>query len=237
MALPILNTPTYELTIPSTKKKIKFRPFLVKEEKALLIAQQSEDENTMLNTLKSVIATCTFDKVDVETLAIFDLEYIFCQIRAKSVGEITEVAYSCLNCKDPKGNVKLNVDLSSIQVEFTDKHKSEIQLLKDVGVKMKYPTLSLMKKISESNNLDIDTIFDIVIDCIDSIYTEDEVFNAKDQTRKELEDFINGLTKEQFTKIEEFFETMPKFYKDLEWDCPNCSYHHKVTIQGIESFF
>lgn len=237
MALPVLNTPTYELVIPSTKKKIKYRPFLVKEEKALLIAQQSEDENTMINTLKSVISTCTFDKVDVETLAVFDIEYIFCQIRSKSVGEIAEVSYSCLNCKDPKGNVKLNVDLSAMQVEHNKDHSSKIQLFDDVGVKMKYPTLSLLKRINESKSLDVDTIFDIVIDCIDSIYTDDEVFNAAEQTREELENFINGLTKEHFIKIESFFETMPKFYKDLEWDCPNCNYHHKVTIRGIESFF
>lgn len=237
MALPILNAPTYELTIPSTKKKVKYRPFLVKEEKALLIAQQSEDENVMLSTLKSVIDVCTFGKVKVDDLAIFDVEYMFCQIRSKSVSEFAEVIYNCLNCNDEKGKVKIPVDLASIEVEFNKNHKSNILLFDNVGVTMKYPTLALMKKISEAKSLDIDMIFDIVIDSIESIYTEDEVFSAKDQTREEVETFINNLTKEQFQKIEEFFETMPKFYKTIEWDCPHCKFHHKTIIQGIESFF
>lgn len=237
MALPVLNAPTYELTIPSTKKKVKYRPFLVKEEKALLIAQQSEDENVMLNTLKSVINVCMFEKVNVDNLAIFDIEYIFCQMRAKSVSEFAEVIYNCLNCNDEKGKVKIPVDLSSIEVEFSKKHTSDIHLFDKVGVKMKYPTLSLMKKINEANSLDIDIIFDIVIDSIESIYTEDEVFVTKDQDREEVENFINNLTKEQFQKIEQFFETMPKFYKTIEWDCPNCKFHHKTVLQGIESFF
>lgn len=237
MSLPSLVAPVYELIVPSTKAKIKYRPFLVKEEKALLIAQQSEDENVMLDTLKSVITTCTHNKVDVEKLAVFDIEYMFCQIRSKSVGEIAEIVYNCLNCNDAKGKFKFSLDLSKIEVEFNEKHVRKMLLFNDVGIAMKYPSLDVIKKIKDFETLDIDIIFNVVIDCIESIYTDDEVFLAKDQTREELESFINNLTKEQFDKIEEFFATMPKLQKELKWTCPNCSYKHKTMIQGIESFF
>lgn len=237
MALPIMATPTYEMTVPSTKQKIKYRPFLVKEEKALLLAQQSEDSQTMFDTLKSVIKSCTFDKVDVNKLAIFDIEYIFIQLRAKSVGEISELIFSCLECNDPKAKMPVSIDLTQLQVEFNPDHQLEIQLFDDVGVKMKYPGMNLLSKFKNKSEDDIDTIFQLVIACIDCIYDSDNVYVAAEQTQQELEEFINNLTQEQFAKIQKFFETMPKLEKTLEFDCKVCGFHHKQTVQGIDGFF
>jgi len=237
MALPVMATPTYELTIPSSKKKAKFRPFLVKEEKALLIAQQSEDENVMVDTLKSIVEACLFGNVDVEELAIFDLEYIFCQIRSRSVSELAEVNYKCLNCNDPKGKITIPIDLSKIEVKFEEGHASEIDLFEDVGVKMKYPSIDMIKKISTMDMTDTEAVFNIVVDSIHSVYSNDNVYLAADQTREEIINFIDNLTKEQFDKIEQFFVTMPKFQHEIEWDCPHCRYHHKTIIQGLDNFF
>lgn len=235
MALPNLSTPTYELTLPSTKEKIKFRPFLVKEEKALMIAQQSEDSTTMLNTIKEIIRGCTFDKLDIEKLATFDIEYVFLQLRAKSVGEMSELMFSCKNCNDEKAKIKLNLDLSKIQVSFDPNHKKNIDLFGDVGITMKYPSLELTKKITSDN--DVETTFALITACIESIYDKDSVYSAVDQTPAELEEFINNLTQEQFKKIQEFFETMPKLEHKVEFDCPVCKFHHNHTIKGLESFF
>ena len=237
MALPVIQTPTYELIVPSTKQKIKFRPFLVKEEKALLLAQQSENEQTMLDTLNSVITSCTFGKLETETLAMFDIEYIFIQLRAKSVGEISELIFSCLECGDPKAKIKVEIDLLSLQVSVDPDHKMAIDLINGVGVKMKYPGLEMLHKFKDIDENDVNGVFDLIIDCIESIYDDDNFYPASEQTREELEAFINGLTQEQFQKIQNFFETMPKLEKKIEFHCPICQYHHMQTLQGLNGFF
>lgn len=237
MALPIMSTPTYELTIPSTKQKVKYRPFLVKEEKALMIAQQSENATTMLDTLKGVIDACTFGKVDIAKLAMFDIEYIFVQLRAKSVGEITELVFNCKECNDPKATMNINIDLTTVDVTFNEEHTSDITLFDDVGVKMKYPSIDLINKLKDVKGDDIDNIFNVVIQCIDCIYDADNVYAAADSSREELSQFVNNLTQEQFVKLQRFFETMPKLEKQLEFDCPVCGFHHKQVVQGLESFF
>ena len=237
MALPVMSVPTYELTVPSTKQKIKYRPFLVKEEKTLMIAQQSEDETVMLNTLKSIISGCTFDKLSVDTLAIFDIEYIFTQLRAKSVGEISELIFMCKQCNDPKARMHVDIDLTSLKVEFNEKHMVTIPLFNDVGIKMKYPSLTLLDKMKEFDNNEVSAIFDVITECIDSIYDEDTVYPAAEQTKEELEVFINNLTQEQFLKIQQFFETMPKLEKTIEFSCPVCKHEHSHTIRGLSGFF
>lgn len=237
MALPVITAPTYELTVPSTKEKVKFRPFLVKEEKALMLAQQSENATTMLDTLKDVISSCTLGKLDVSKLAMFDIEYIFVQLRAKSVGEITELVFSCKNCNDPKAKMNVNIDLTTVNVEFDDKHTSDISLFNDVGVKMRYPSLELINKLKDIKDNDINSLFEVIVQCIDCIYDADSVHAAVDSSKEELIQFINNLTQEQFAKLQNFFETMPKLQKELEFDCPVCSFHHKQTIQGLENFF
>lgn len=237
MALPVMKTPTYEMTIPSTKQVVQFRPFLVKEEKALMIAHQSEDPKTMMNTLKGVIDACTFGKVDVSKLAMFDIEYIFVQLRAKSVGEVSELIFSCKQCNDPKAKMKIAIDLTELAVKFDPEHTMDIQLFDNVGVKMKYPGISTVNKLKSASNEDVDSIFSVIIDCIDSIYDADSIYAASEQSKEELTEFINNLTQDQFAKLQKFFETMPKLEKTVEFDCPVCAYHHKQTIQGLEGFF
>lgn len=238
MALPMSNVPTYNVTVPSSNKHVKFRPFLVKEEKALLLAQQSEDLTVMIDTLKDVIRSCVEDKtIDVDNMPTFDLEYLFSQIRAKSVDEKVELYFKCDTCEDEKAVSKVVIDLTSLKVIKDPRHTSKIALFDDVGVNMKYPTAELVKKIQDIGQDDVDTIFDIVVQCIDNIYTEDEIFYAKDQTKEELTDFLNNLTSAQFDKIKEFFETMPKLVKDIDYKCPVCNKDHHSVLEGLNSFF
>lgn len=237
MALPKMNAPLYNVTIPSTKKEIKFRPFLVKEEKSLLLAQQSEDPKVMINTLKSIIENCVVDDVDVNKLATFDYEYLFTQIRAKSVGEIVELLFLCDTCDDDKAKTQVNLDISKFAVEFPEGHNNNILLFDDVGIIMKNPTLDTLDKLEKIKEGDIDSIFDVVADCMESVYNTEEVFNTKDQTKQEVLDFLENLTQEQFKKIENFFLTMPKLKQIVEYDCPVCSKHHTKTMEGLASFF
>jgi hypothetical protein len=237
MALPKMNAPLYNATIPSNKKEIKFRPFLVKEEKSLLLAQQSEDPKVMINTLKSIIENCIVDDVDVDKLATFDYEYLFTQIRAKSVGEIVELLFLCDTCDDDKAKAQVNLDISKFKVEFPEGHDNKISLFDDVGIVMNNPTLATLDKLEKIKEGDVNSIFDVVADCMESVYTTEEVFNTKDQTKQEVIDFLENLTQEQFKKIENFFLTMPKLRQKVEYDCPVCNKHHIKTMEGLESFF
>lgn len=237
MALPMMKAPLYNAIIPSSKKEINFRPFLVKEEKALLLAQQSEDPKVMINTLKSIIENCIVDDVDPDKLAIFDYEYLFTQIRAKSVGEIVELVFLCDTCTDEKAKAPVNLDISKFVVEFPEGHSNKIELFDDVGIMMKNPTIDTLDKLEQINDGDVNAIFDVVADCMESVYTTEEVFNTKDQTKQEVLDFLENLTQEQFKKVENFFLTMPKLRQRVEYDCPVCNKHHVKTMEGLESFF
>lgn len=237
MALPKNSTPIYNLVVPSTNKKVKFRPFLVKEEKSLLLAQQSEDAEVMVNTLQEVIKGCIVDKVDVQSFAIFDLEYIFTQIRAKSVGEEVDLMFKCAHCDDENAKVKMTIDLTKIDIEKNPEHTNKIVLFDDVGIMLKYPTINVIKKLDKLNTNDFDNIFDIVIECVDYIYDTSEIYYAKETPRKELEDFLNDLNSEQFSKIKQFFETMPKIKQDVKYTCPVCKADNHTTLSGLSSFF
>lgn len=240
MALPIMNTPIYNLVVPSTGDKIKYRPFLVKEEKALLIAQQSEDINIMVDSLKQVIRGCVLDKLDVDSLATFDIEYIFTQIRAKSVGEVVELLFPCDEDHgedNDKAKLKISIDLTNLQVEFPKDHTKQIPLFGEVGVIMKYPSFDMMSKMETLNVEDVDGIFDIIASSIDLIYEGEEIYYAKEQSKEELLEFLYNLTNEQFAKLQQFFAKMPKISKTVEYNCPICSKHHSVTLEGMQSFF
>lgn len=237
MALPINKTPVYSLTIPSTEQKVDFRPFLIKDEKALLLAQQSEDTSVMVKTLKDVIRNCIDSEVNVDELAIFDLEYIFTQIRAKSVGEIVDLIFTCGHCKDEKAKVKISFDLTEIEVKKDPEHTDMIPLFGDVGVKMKYPDVDLIKKLENVKEDDMNAVFDVVIACIDFIYDQEQVFSAKEQSKQEMQQFLENLTTEQFSKIQKFFETLPKISKKIEFNCPVCGEHNETVLEGINSFF
>mgnify|MGYP006265959731 CR=1 FL=1 len=237
MALPINSTPVYNLTVPSTGKQVNFRPFLIKEEKALMLAQQSEDPRVMVESLKTVIKDCIKDPIDVNNLAVFDIEYIFTQIRSKSVGEIVELMLRCDTCEDEKAVAKVEVDLTSIEVKKDASHTTNITLFDDVGVIMKYPTVELIKRLQNIDAANIDQVFDIVVECMESIFDSEQVWNAKDQTKAELLEFLNNLSSDQFEKIQQFFETMPHMQKQISYDCPVCGKHHDKVLEGLQSFF
>jgi len=202
----------------------------------LLVAQQSEDVDIMANTLKQIIKTCVQETLDIDRLALFDIEYLFTQIRAKSVGETVELIFNCQHCEQEKNNIKINIDLTQIPIIRDPLHTNKIVLFGEVGVMMKYPTLETMK-LAEGKLTDINTIMQVVISCIDMIFNGDEVFYAKDQTKEELEDFVMNLTKEQFDKLENFFVSVPKFKKEIEFDCPACGAHNTNVLEGLQSFF
>ena len=231
MALPKNNLPVYTLTIPSTKKPLKYRPFVVKDEKALLIAQQSKDEQVMLDTLKQIIQSCSISDVDVDTLATFDVEYIFTQLRAVSVGEIVSLVFRCDTCEDPNAKASVDIDLQKLKVFVPENHSMKISLFDDVGIKMKYPTLSTIAKLGEAISLDV------IMDCVDFIYDSDEVYKPQDQTREELENFFNNLTSDQYEKVENFFVTMPSLRYDFSYTCPVCNKKHDRFLEGLSSFF
>jgi hypothetical protein len=240
MALPMMNAPTYSMVVPSSGVTVKFRPFLVKEEKALLIAQQSEDIGVMIQTLKGIIKTCVLDNLDVDKLATFDLEYMFTQIRAKSVGEIIELIFPCdmdHGEDNEKAKVKVSIDLTTLIVEKNPEHTSKINLFGDVGLVMKYPTMDVMKRLENIDATDLDKVFDVVADSIEYIYQGEEIFYGKEQKHEELVQFLNNLTSEQFMKVQQFFATMPRIKKEIEYTCPVCQRHHRKMLEGMQSFF
>lgn len=237
MTLPKFTAVIYNTVIPSTQEKIKFRPFLVKEEKALLIAQQSEDTNVLVDTLKEIVKSCVVGKLDIDSLAMFDLEYLLLQIRAKSVGEYVELVFSCDVCTSEASKSVVGFDLTEIQVTKDPLHNKKIALFDDVGIVMKYPTINAIKKFESLDLDDIEAIFDLIIDSIDYIYSGDSIYHAKEQTKQELTEFIDNLTQEQFQHIKVFFETMPKLRKDISYTCPVCNKEHNKYVEGIETFF
>lgn len=240
MALPSNTVPVYTLTIPSTQKKLKYRPFLVKDEKALLIAQQSEDTDIIVDTIKEVIRSCASTPVDVDKLAIFDIEYIFLQIRAKSVGEFIDLKFQCDNDhgeQNPEATSIVRVDLTKAEVEIKKDHTNKVHLFNDVGIVLKYPTLSTLKKVEKFDTSNPDLVFEVLLDSIDYIYDGDQIFHAAEQTQKELEEFINNLTPQQFEKIQIFFETIPTLRIWVDYECGVCGKKHRKYLQGIQSFF
>jgi hypothetical protein len=237
MALPKQVTTVYNTTIPSTDQKIKFKPFLIKEHKALLMAQQSEDQKVMVDTLKEVARSCIMDKVDIDSLAIFDLQYLLLQIRAKSVGEMVDLIFSCDTCIDDKAKVKINFDLTKMEVTKNPEHNKKIKLYDETGMVLKYPNLDNITAFDQLDPDDIDGIFNLIIDSIDYIYQGNETYYAKEQTREDLTEFLDNLTSDQFASIVKFYETMPRLRQDVKYRCPVCMKEHNKYIEGIETFF
>jgi hypothetical protein len=240
MALPMNSTPVYTLTIPSTQKQFKYRPFLVKDEKALLIAQQSEDHAVMLDTIKTVIAACAKNDINVDKLASFDIEYIFLQMRAMSVGETVDLVFQCDDdhgADNEHARALVRINLLDVKVETFEGHTNKISLFDDVGIVLKYPTINTLKRLEEADSNDIDQVFDIIVECIDCIYNAEEVFSAKDQKRDELIEFLNNLTTEQFEKLQQFFYTMPQLRAYVKYTCPVCNKAHNKYMEGLASFF
>lgn len=235
MALPILETATYELTLPSSDVQIKYRPFLVKEEKVLLIAMESEDGVQITRALKEIVRTCTFNSIDVESLPTFDLEYIFLNVRAKSVGEVTKLKLLCPDDKETYANVEL--DLSKVEVQVDDKHSNEISISDKIKMIMKYPTIDTFDPSIDASKLKTNQLFDIIANTVYEIYDGETVHKASDYSKEEMNKFIESLTSDHFGKIQQFFNTMPRLQHELEIENPKTKVKSKVMLSGLQSFF
>ena len=236
MALPKLTTPTYELEVPSTDEKVKYRPFLVKEEKILLIAMESGEQESIVTAIKDIVTECTFGKIDLGGMPMFDVEYIFLQIRSKSVGEVSTLKLLCPDDKETYVNV--DVDLSNIMVHVDKGHNPKIELTEEMGMIMTYPTID---SITGLDGADINTsnMLDVISSCVLQIYDKkgEEVFDAKDQTKKELIEFIEQLNTKQFQAVQTFFDTMPKLKHTIEVENPKTKVKSEVVLQGLNDFF
>ena len=238
MPLPKIATPTYELELPSTGATVRYRPFLVKEEKVLVIALESEDNKQITNAIKAVLKSCILSKgIKVESLPTFDIEYLFLNIRGKSVGEDLEVNIICPD--DNKTQVPVTIALDEIEVQKDENHTNKIKVDESIMMEMKYPSLDQFIK----NNFDfndknaMDQSFDLIATCIDKIYTEEEVWAAADCTKKEMKDFLEQMNSNQFKEIEKFFETMPKLSHSVSVTNPNTKVKSEVVLEGLASFF
>ena len=236
MALPKIETPTYELTLPSQDIKVQYRPFLVKEEKILLMASETGGQKEMIQAVKDIVSACTFNKINASTLPIFDLEYLFLQIRAKSVGEVSKFKILCPDDKKTYANAE--IDLSKVEVQVDDNHTNKVLLDENrkLGVVFTYPTIDSVS-VGENIKADSKTLFNVLVNCIDHIYEGDKIYPAAESTKEELDQFVEDLTQEQFETFRHFFETMPKLKHDVEIENPNTKVKSKVTLQGIQDFF
>jgi len=236
MPLPKISTPTYGLTIPSSNKKIKYRPFLVKEEKILIIAMESQDDKQIAEAVKNVLGSCILTKgISVDKLSTFDIEYLFLNIRGKSVGETVEVMITCPDDNTTKVPVVINLD--EIQVKRSDEHDIDINLDGKLSMRMKYPSMGEFVKNNFNVEMKVEDTFDMVCSCIEQVFSEDESWAASDCTKKELLDFLESLDSNQFKKIEKFFDTMPKLSHTIKVTNPKTKIESDVVLEGLNAFF
>ena len=240
MPLPKISTPTHELVLPSTGKKIKYRPFLVREEKILILALESQDTKQITNAIKSTLKSCILTRgIKVEELPTFDIEFIFLNIRGKSVGESVDVVITCPD--DGETTVESQIFIDEIQVQKNEKHNRDIKLDDNLILRMKYPSLSEFVQnnfdVSNTDNISFDASLDIIASCIDVVYNADESWAAADCTKKELNEWLETLNSNQFKEVETFFETMPKLSHTIKVTNPKTKVESDVTLEGITSFF
>ena len=238
MPLPTISTPTYELVLPSSNRKIKYRPFLVKEEKILILAMESQDTKQIARAFKDVISHCTLSKgIKVEKLATFDIEYLFLNIRGKSVGEDIEVMVTCPD--DNKTQVPMSINVDTIKVHIDEEHSKDIVLDDVYTLRMKYPSLNEFIKTNFDNvdDMKVDDTFDLIASCIDQVYSEEESWASEECTKKELTTFVESLNSGQFKKVERFFETMPKLSHTVKVTNPNTEVESEIKIEGLQNFF
>jgi hypothetical protein len=235
MPLPKLVAPTYELELPSTGQKIKYRPFLVKEEKILLLAMESEDEKQMINAVKAILKNCIQTKLKVDDIAVFDIEYLFLNIRAKSVGEEIELNITCPDDGETVVPVTLNVE--DIQIKKSDDHERIISLTDSISLVMKYPSMEMFVQNNFTGNMKSEDVFDLATSCIDQVIEGEDVFEVKSFSKKEIDEFLDSLDTSQFLKVQKFFETMPKLSHTVTVMNPNTKKENEVVIEGLASFF
>ena len=241
--LPKLDVPIYSVNLISSGKPVRFRPFLVREQKLFLMVSESNDPNEMVNVIRQVLKNCVLDEIDVDALPTFDLEYLFMNLRARSVEEIVELRYKCNNVvKDDEGKdkqcnglVEYKVNILEIEPTKNPEHKNKIQITENLGICFKYPTFEMIQKYEKLNENEV--MIRILVDCIDYIYDKENVYYAKDTPVKELEEFVDNLQQKDLEKFKEFFDTMPEIKKDVHFKCPKCAYEEDITIKGLQSFF
>jgi hypothetical protein len=245
MALPKVSTPTYELTIPSSGEKVSYRPFLVKEEKTLLMAMESKDTAAMTKAMQDIITACTNGEVNPKDLAPYDLEFFFLQLRGRSIGEIIEVKAprppnftACCEEATEEDICELSINIDDIKVDTSKIKPSKIEISDKIGIKMKFPEIDAIQKYSSIEGaMKAVDIFKLIIECIEYIWDGEEIFKAKDSTKKELNDFLDSLNTQQFNKIKDFFESMPRLSHDVDWTCSKCGKSKTLTLMGIDAFF
>ncbi len=240
MALPKLDVPTYEIVLPVSKTKVKFRPFLVKEQRNLLMAIESNESATIQQNVKDILYNCTLTEgIDIEKLPIIDVEYYFINLRAKSVGEVVESKYRCNNMVEDKecGNImETEINLQNITVEMNEDVSPEIKLTPQITIKLKYPEFGIVQDSLKYDSI-AETTFNMIAQSIESIYDGEQFYYATEAEPGEMLEFVEGMNQEQFAKVENFFNNLPKLKKEVELDCSKCGYHHKIEIEGLESFF
>jgi T4 bacteriophage base plate protein len=238
--LPKIDIPIYETKLISNGEVIRFRPFLVKEQKLFLMAGESDDSKETIKAIKQVLRNCILDDVDVENMATFDIEYLFLQLRARSVGEIANLRFTCNNniseTEKCGNNVKIDVNVLEINPEKNKDHSNKIPITDTIGIVLKYPTFNSLD-ISDLNTDNIEQILEIIVSCIDYIYDENNVYYAKDTPKQELVEFIENLKQADLEKVSTFFNTLPKVKKDVDFQCEKCGYKEVLTLEGIQSFF
>ena len=240
MALPKIDTPIYELDLPLSKKHVRFRPFLVKEQKNLLMAMESGDSKSIEQNVKQVLNNCTVtENIDIEKLPVLDVEFYFLNLRARSVGEIVENKYRCDNQVDGSacGNImETSLNLLDIKIEGVKENNDVIQLTDTISIKLKYPEFSVINKLSKLTDVS-DIAFEMIAESVEYIFDGEQFYYAKETTTEELVEFIEGLNQQQFAKIEDFFANLPKLEKKIEMKCSRCGFEHKLDVEGLESFF
>lgn len=237
MALPIVETPTYELTLPSNDVKVKYRPFLVKEEKILMMSQEAGEQADITNTVVEILQACTFNEIDLKTMPMFDLEYLFLNVRARSVSELAKFKVLCPD--DMKTQVDVEIDLTKVEVQVDDDHTNDILLDEErkLGVIFNYPNMGVLKGANVKEEMKIHEVFDLIISCIDHIYEGEKIYPAKDSTKQELSKFVESLKSEQFRKIQTFFDTAPTLKHEVEIENPNTKVKSKSVFKGLNDFF
>jgi hypothetical protein len=233
MALPKLNTPQYELELPSTGGKIKFRPFLVKEQKLLMMAQESKNETEITDAISNIINSCTDGKVNAKTSPLFDVEYVFLQLRAKSVGETADLKVKCPDDNETYVDVKIN--LMDVSVQMTENHKNVVEITDSIKIVMKYPVLNDMKNV-DNKSKEVDNVFHLLKTCINEIHDGDVIYSKIDMTEKEIDEFVDSLNTSQFESLMDFFKTMPKLRHPISVTNPKTNKKGEIIMEGLDSF-
>jgi hypothetical protein len=243
--LPKLDVPIFETKLISNDQVVRFRPFLVKEQKLFLMTNETNDAKEMIKTVKQVLKNCILDEIDVDNLATFDLEYLFLNLRARSVSEVSNLKFTCNNAIEGKENeednkcgntVEIDVNLLEVECVKNPEHVNKIELTDKIGIIMKYPTFSSIN-LDDLNSENIDKIVEVIIGCIDYIYDNDQVYYAKDTHKNELTEFVENMKQSDLEKVSKFFNTLPKIKKDLDFNCKKCGYQETISLEGMQSFF